>query len=86
MTHTDITRYKEIVNRYSEKNSVAQGRPKRFDRELRFFARQEQYDAVQSEADRERRDRSDMLRLLIDEALQARTQEAEMKRAGESPT
>lgn len=62
---------------------MAQGRPKRFDRELRFLARQEQCDAVQFEADRDRRDLSDMLRLLVDEALEARL-EAEMKRAGES--
>lgn len=67
---------------------MAQGRPKRFDRELRFLARQEQCDAVQFEADKDRRDLSDMLRLLVDEALEARrgpSPEAEMKRAGESP-
>lgn len=58
------------------------GPAKQFDTELRVYVTQEQYDSVAEQADREQRLVSNMVRVLLNEALSAR--EAEMKRAGES--
>lgn len=61
------------------------GRPQRFDKELRVYVTQDQFDAVNNQAAAEQREVSNMIRVLLGEALDLRTQEATMKRAGESP-
>ena len=58
------------------------GPPQRFDTELRVYVTQAQYDDVAAEAEQEQRLMSNMVRVLLSEAL-ARRQI--MKRAGESP-
>ena len=62
------------------------GPPQRFDTELRVYVTQSQYDAVSNLAYREERLVSNMVRVLLNEALLARNElpEAEMQRAGES--
>ena len=53
----------------------------RFDTELRVYVTQDQYDSVATEAFREQRLISNMVRVLLKEALEARN----VERAGESP-
>lgn len=60
------------------------GRPQRFDKELRVYVTSDQYMRVAEEADAEQREVSNMVRVLLNEALNARVQEAAMPRAGES--
>ena len=62
------------------------GPERRFDTELRVYVTQSQHDAVSNLAYREERLLSNMVRVLINEALLARNElpEAEMKRARES--
>ena len=59
---------------------------KRFDTELRVYVEQHMYDLVEQEARDEHRTISNMVRVLLGEAIAARTEawEASMKRAGES--
>ena len=48
------------------------GPPKRFDKELRVYVTQEQFEAVEAEAVKEERVTSNMVRVLLNEALRAR--------------
>lgn len=63
------------------------GPAKQFDTELRVYVTRDMYGRVEMEAVGEQRNISNMVRVLIGEALvsRSRTPEAEMKRAGESP-
>ena len=62
------------------------GPAKQFDTELRVYVTRDMYENVELAASDEQRNISNMVRVLIGEALatRSRTPEAEMKRVGES--
>ena len=65
---------KKVGERKTANPTGKRGAPKRFDTELRVYVEQDMYDLVAQEAQSEHRNVSNMVRVLLSEAIAARSE------------